>query len=241
MTVRKVNLYFLCVFALLPALLLWKFIVGHDSDWAFLLFILFFVIIAWGIGILLGIGLAAVMKRPSVEPYLYLTSQLAVILTIIVFMGKALYTEREHQRDLANVKDNRSFVNLEKLSYEGYSLDYVRTAFLKLESSFGDPNSFHLEKYSCRWKDTVINSAPDTIYSVYFTYLKHNKVFFAKVTVLGDSAVINSMDSEGKPDQENQLTKAGTWARRGDLEDVKRSLQDLPDSTRNKVLDILSH
>jgi hypothetical protein len=244
MTVRKVNLYALCVLALLPAFVLWRFIVGQISGWGSLLFAFFFVIVAWGIGIFLGVGLAVVVKRPSAEPYLYLTSQFAVILTIIVFAVKTIYTDRKHKHDLENVKDNHSFVNFEKSSYSAYSLDYVRTAFRKLESKFDDPNSFHLEKYSCWWKDTVINSAPDTIYSIHFMYLKQNRVLFAKVTVLGDSAVINSMDSERKPDPENQLMKAGAYARRlVDLEDLKRSLQaqDLPDSIRNKILDIMSH
>jgi hypothetical protein len=78
------------------------------------------------------------------------------------------------------------------------------------------------------------------MYSVYFTYLKNNKVLFAEVSVLGNIAVINSKDSERRPDQDQSM-HAGAWARRADLEDVKRSLQDLPDSTRNKILDILTH
>jgi hypothetical protein len=65
----------------------------------------------------------------------------------------------------------------------------------------------------CRWKDTIINSASDTIYSVYFTYIKNKQLLFAKVTVLGDSALINSMDTKKESEQEIGSTKAGVWGR----------------------------
>ncbi|HVU95792.1 MAG TPA: hypothetical protein VHE34_11240 [Puia sp.] len=241
MTVQKVNLYSLCFFVLLPVFFLCKFIVKHDFDWDLLSFLFFFIFMAWGIGILVGLGLSAAVKKPSAEPFLFLAGHFTVILTIVLLAGIKTYIYRVHQRDLENVNDNHSFVNLNKSSYEPYRLDYHRTAFLKLESGLNDPNGFRLEKYSCRWKDTVINSAPDTIYFVYFTYLKDSKALFAKVTVWGDSALINSMDSETKPDLDNEFTKAGPWGRNGDLESVQRSLKDLPDSTQKKVLDILSH
>src|ERR1700754_1307972 len=100
MTVRKVNIFSLCVLALLPAFLLCKFyIVGHESDWIPFLFMLFLVIIAWGIGILLGLGLAVVVKRPSMEPYLHLTSQLAVIVTLLVYVVKVTYADKAHLHD----------------------------------------------------------------------------------------------------------------------------------------------
>ena len=84
MTVRKINLYSLYLLALLPAYALRRFILERNADWLMLFFTIFVVIIAWGVGILLGIGLAVAVKRPFAEPYLYLASHLAVILVIIV-------------------------------------------------------------------------------------------------------------------------------------------------------------
>ena len=80
----------------------------------------------------------------------------------------------------------------------------------------------------------MINSAPDTIFSVLFTYLKHDKVLFSKLTVLGDSAVIKSMDSETRPDHDKQFTKAGVWKRPVGGEEMKNRIKDLPDSIRKK-------
>jgi len=69
MTVRKVNLYALGVYALLPALTLFSFIKSHEADWSFFFFMLLLILVAWGIGAFLGIILAVIVKRPRVEPY----------------------------------------------------------------------------------------------------------------------------------------------------------------------------
>ena len=67
MTVRKVNLYALGVYALLPALMLCSFI-KIEADWGMFFGTLLILLIAWGVGIFLGIGLAVIVKRPRVEP-----------------------------------------------------------------------------------------------------------------------------------------------------------------------------
>jgi hypothetical protein len=247
MTVRKVNLYSLGVLALFSAFLAWVAGVRDGLDKTMLATVFFFTLIGWVVGILIGVGLSVVVKRPAIEPYLYLSGQIAVLLTVVIFVVIAIYTNgtppgREHERAVGNTRDNTSdnhnFIDLDNMQSIPYRMDYIRTAFRKLESASGDPNSFHLEKFSSRWKDTVINSSQDTIFSVLFTYLKHDKVLFAKVTVLGDSVLINSMDSETKPDQ--QFINTGAWGHSTDLGEIKSRLNDLPDSTRKKILDILS-
>lgn len=92
------------------------------------------------------------------------------------------------------------------------------------------------EETSCR---AVIDSKPDTLYFVYFVYLKHNKALYARVLVMDNVAVIDKMDMEKRPELNDPSTRAGVWARHGDLEDVKKALKDLPDSTRQRVLDEL--
>jgi len=238
MTVRKANLYALGVYALLPALMLCSFI-KIEADWGMFFGTLLMLLIAWGVGIFLGIGLAVIVKRPRVEPYLYMSTQLAVMITIVVFVVVTRQNDRKHDRELANVRDNHFFVNLDRAMYEAESRECVRTAFLELESKFSDPNSFHLERYSCRWRDTVIDSKPDTLYFVYFVYLKQNKALYARVLVMDNVALIDKMDMEKRPELNDPSTRAGVWARRGDLEDVKKALKDLSDSTRQRVLDEL--
>src|SRR5689334_5486879 len=129
MTVRKVNLYALCVYALLPALMLCSFI-KIEADWGMFFGTLLTLLIAWGVGIFLGIGLAVIVKRPRVEPYLYMASQVAVIVTIVVFVVVTRQNDRKHDREIANVRDNHFFVNLDRAMYEAESRECVRTAFL---------------------------------------------------------------------------------------------------------------
>lgn len=240
MTVRKVNLYSLCVFALFTTLALWRGSARNGFDWLDVFFLFIFAIIAWAVGILLGLGLAVIVKRPAIEPYLYLTGQVAVVLMLVLIEVITTHTERKQERTVENINDNHRFVDLDNRQSIPYRMDCIRTAFRKLESASGDPNSFHLERFSSRYKDTLINSIPDTIFSVLFTYLKDDKVRFANVTVLRDSAVINAMDSERKPDQDKRFTKFGVWERPIDREEMKNRLKDLPDSTRKKITDILS-
>jgi hypothetical protein len=237
MTVRKVNLIALGVLALSPAFVLSIFIIKHEADWGVFFTILILALAAWVVGVFVGIVLAVIVQRPRIEPYLYMSTQLAVIVTVAAFVLAALFPRRTHDQE--NVRENHSFVNLDRSMYEAEPREYVRTAFLELESKFADPNSFLLERYSCRWRDTVIDSKPDTLYFVDFAYLKHTRAFYARVLVMDNVALVDKMDMEKRPDPHDASTKAGVWARRGDLEDVKKALKDLPDSTRQQVLDVL--
>ena len=87
----------------------------------------------------------------------------------------------------------------------------------------------------------MIGGVQDTVYSVYFTYLQDKKVHFAKVEVVGDSAVIDSLDMPGGfarvyPGR-HLIVRGGSLA---NLADVKRSLQSEPEWVRDSVMRILS-
>jgi hypothetical protein len=57
---------------------------------------------------------------------------------------------------------------------------------------------------------------------------------------LGNSAAIKSIDSETKPGQDKQFTEAGVWESPIDMEEIKNRLKDLHDSSRKRIIDILS-
>jgi len=239
MTVRRINLYAVCVFAVFPAIMLWKFIAGHDKDRTDLSITCFIMAVAWGIGVFIGVALSAIVKKARLEPYFYLAGHLAVIATITAIIASTIFAQHRRYRQ-SNSQQNADLVNLEKRPYEPVPIDFVRTAFLKLEVNSSNRDSFYLEGYSSRWKEIVNKTAPDTIYYVYFAYLKDKKLLFAKVSVLRDFAFIDWMDRVDGSEQKDPTTKPGPWARRANRTDVEQQLKDLPDSTRDKVLDILS-
>lgn len=193
----------------------------------------------WGVGIFIGVALSAIVKKVRLEPYFYLAGHLAVITTITAIIASAIFAKHRHYRQ-SNSQQNADLVNLEKRPYEPFPVDFVRKAFLKLEVNSDNPESFYLESYSSRWKVTVNRTPPDTIYYVYFAYLKNKKLLFAKISVMGEFAFIDWKDRADGSEQKDPATNPGPWARRADRADVERRLKDLPDSTRNKVLEILS-
>ena len=117
----------------------------------------------------------------------------------------------------------------------------ARTAFVKLESAFPNPNSIVLMSYRSYWRDTVIDERADTIHRIYFTYLQGKKVHYTKMMVLGDSAVIDSLDMPGRP---AKLFPGWHFAFLGrnlsSLEDVKKTLKDEPQWGQDSVIRILS-
>jgi len=60
MTVWKANLYGLGVLVLIPVCMLCTSIKRDGADWGLFFGMLFFILFAWGIGIFLGVVLAAV-------------------------------------------------------------------------------------------------------------------------------------------------------------------------------------
>lgn len=242
MTVRKVNLYSLGAYALFIAGLLWlaKSRGNNNLDWGDVVFFLFTALIAWAVGLLVGLVLSVIVKKPKVEPYFYLSGQIAVVSTLIIIMAVTGHDEAVKVRAVENIRANHDLVDLENREAIPYRMDYVRTAFLKLESASGDPNSFHLERFSSRYMDTLVNSAPDTIFSVLFTYIKNDQVRFANVVVLDDSAEIKTIDAERKPAFDTRFINHGVWSRPMGLDEVNSRLKELPDSMRKRIDSILA-
>jgi hypothetical protein len=208
--------------------------IGRDDSFWFLFLFLFFG--AWFIGLLIGVGLTVVVKRPRMEPYFYLSGQLLMVLVFVGFFIFQKFSAWNHERDFGIVDDNHSLVDIGRPVSAEWTPGYIRTAFIKLESTFADPNSFVLTQYRSTWRDTLVGSTPDTVFTVYFTYLKKKEAFFAKVTVLGDSTTIDSMDMRKSPRKEYESSKHfGVYGRSATAEELNEQYRKIPDSIRKKM------
>jgi hypothetical protein len=198
MTTRKVILISLVLPVFYPVLILRDMLHKDVSEWAIGILV---GVSIWAAGLLIGLLLTVIFKRQKAEPYFYLGSQLIFPLMIFGLVINARIDQTRHKRDYGNVDDNHSLLDIGRPTF-GDSLASrmrpIQTAFVKLESSFADPNSFVLTRYKSYWQDTVIGQRYDTVYTVYFDYLKGKDEKYARLTVLGDTAVIDSADVPGR-------------------------------------------
>jgi hypothetical protein len=233
MTVRKVILCSLIIPVLLSVRLL-----SVSREWDDLLWIIIFIFALWVGTLLLGLVLAVIVRRPKAEPYLYLSIQIAVVLAIGAIWIDWQYKSWRHERDAGNIDENHFLMEIGEPPFATFLPKYIQTAFLKLESSFADANSFRLAKYAAIKRDTLVNSSPDTVAIVYFTYLKGDKIYIAKVRVFRDVAVINSLDADLRLDDEDRRGKIAFHGGGCSAEDMMKYLKslDLPDSLKERLI-----
>ena len=238
MTTRKVILLTLILPVLYSALML-RGTAGQDmSEKAIWVCIAFAF---WAAGLLAAVILTVIFKRPKAEPWFYLFTQLILPMMFVAYMIASGVNERKHERDFGNVDDNHNLLDIRNPELSP-DMQHVRTAFVKLESTSSNPNSIVLMKYRSYWRDTVIGEHPDTMHRVYFTYLKDKRVHWTKVMVLGDSAVIDSLELSARPTGGypgwHFAFRGGSLA---GLDDVKKILRDEPQWVQDTVISILSH
>ena len=116
------------------------------------------------------------MRKSHIEPYFYLSGQIIAFLAVVGFFGLSVYEGLKEERDFGKMKDNHRAVGLNEVNPLDTvtNTQHIRTAFLRLEASFADPNSFELTRMISVGNDTVVNSISDTSYTILFTYL-HQK------------------------------------------------------------------
>ncbi|HEY4065220.1 MAG TPA: hypothetical protein VGM30_25140 [Puia sp.] len=198
--------------------------------------------VVWGAGLLLGLILSAIIKKPRWEPYLYFSGQLAILLTVCGFFLSIWYGQLRHEKLYGNIEDNRSFVGI-RHAYDGYYVDssdhdaHLRTAFYKLESMFPDSNSYRLTNSYSHGKDTLINGDNKVVHIIYFTYRVDKKEFFSKISVIDTTAVINIFNRETRSSAEYQkMNREADRFSKETLESDKKVIDSLPDSARQVII-----
>ncbi|WEK37186.1 MAG: hypothetical protein P0Y53_06710 [Candidatus Pseudobacter hemicellulosilyticus] len=240
MTVRKVILYSL----LLPVLIFLSLITislikdNKFPDIDYLIFLTAGLFLPWAIGVLLGVFVTVLVRKPKLEPWFYLSGQLLVVTTIVCLLLVNAYRQAVHRQNFGNIEHNHYLVDLDnKYSFSARD-PYVQTAFRKLESSFANPNDFRLSAYFSQVTGED-NTVP--VYFVYFSYKRKGRgEFFSKIRVLQDSAFVEILGGNPKTNSDFTRQKSRNDSIRNvEIQALQDALQDLPDSARNEIMNNL--
>lgn len=243
MTIRKVLLYSLIIAIALCVLFSIPSIIKKDI---LVLWLILCVLPVWGIGIFIGVIICAIIQKKHAEPWFYITGQVIAFGSIITIVLYQIYLTETHELQFGNIEHNHSFVDLNgDLPNDSLSLqpEYIKTAFIKLESEFDDPNSFHLTSYFTTKKDTALSTYTETVHTVYFAYNTNenkNKRLFSKVSVLENKAFIEIFNGDALHHGEFKLLKAKHDQQSIEqMNEFKKVLKELPDSTKQQIRESL--
>jgi len=195
--------------------------------------------VAWGIGIIVGILICAIIQKKRAEPWFYITGQVIVYGAVLIFILYQMYLTETHNLRFGNIEHNHSMVGLDRdSSIDIINLDYVKNAFLKLESTFDDANSFHITSFFTIRRDTVLADHTETVYTVYFAYTTtpDKKRLFSKVSVLENQASIEIYNGDALHNGEYKYLRAKDEQHRIEqINAVKEILKDLPDTIKQEM------
>jgi hypothetical protein len=241
MTIRKVLLYCLIIPIVLCVLFSIPLIIKKDL---LVLWLILFILPVWGIGVFIGIIICAIIQKKRAEAWFYITGQVIAFGSVIIFALYQRYLTETHELRFGNIEHNHSFVDLNGDTANDSLLlhpEYIKTAFIKLEAEFDDPNSFHLTSYFTTKKDTALSTYAETVHTVYFAYnTNENKRLFSKVSVLENKAFMEIFNGDALHHGEYKLLKAKNeqWSIEQTNEFIK-ALKELPDSTKQQLRESL--
>jgi hypothetical protein len=190
MTVRKAILLTLILPAAILSVALLTALVTENWNSSDVMIFLFIILGLWVIGLVIGVILSVIFKRPAKEPYFYISGQLIMILTIAAFFCIIRFNEWLHEKQFGNIEHNMDAVTFWNDFNRASNDSTALKAFKKLESTFSNPNDFRLESWHSHKEDTVINNFVDSLQIVTFTYKENDndELLFSKVTLLNDVA-----------------------------------------------------
>ena len=238
MTIRKVLLYSLIISIALCALFTIPSIIDNDL---FMLLLIPCVLPVWGVGIFIGVIICAIIQKKHAEPWFYITGQVIAFGSVLIFLYQMYLTET-HQLRFRNIEHNHSLVGLNRdPSIPFINQENIKTAFIKLESEFDDPNSFYLTNFFTTQRDTLLSTYSETVHTVYFAYnTNENKRLFSKVSVLENKAIIEIFNGDALHHGEFKLLKAKHEQRSIEqTNEFIKVLKELPDSTKQQIRESL--
>jgi len=240
MTIRKVILYSLLISIALCALFTIPSIIDNDL---FMLLLIPCVLPVWGIGIFIGVIICAIIQKKHAEPWFYITGQVIAFGSVLIFLYQ-MYLTQTHQLQFKNIEHNHFLLGLnrELLTDSAFiNPEYIKTAFIKLEAEFEDPNSFHLTSFFSTERDTALSTYIETVHTVYFAYnTNENKRLFSKVSVLENKALMEIFNGDALHHGEFKLLKAKHEQRSIEqTNEFIKVLKELPDSTKQQLRESL--
>ena len=246
MTVRKaIQLTLILPLILLGLIFFINFKSDQNSfDLENIVFAFFAVLFFWVIGLFIGLLFSVIIKSPSKESYFYLSGQCLIILAFLSYLVYDSHEKKLHDEDFGNMEYNHSFL---LLGHENDSIpyptpEYVVSGFNLLENQFKNKNDFKLKAYYSSFADSLFNGHVDTLYNVYFEYLdKSNIKYFSKIGVFKGKATLNILDGNVLTDKKYIMIKnAYKDELASRIESIKKSINELPDSTRKKLLKVFN-
>ncbi|OQP61963.1 hypothetical protein A3860_30185 [Niastella vici] len=240
MTIRKVLVYSLIIPSVLSLLFNIPSIVKKDLG---PLWLIPGILVAWTIGVFIGVIICAVVQEKRAEPWFYIGGQVITYGAVAAFILYQFYLTEKHELRFGNIEHNHSMVGLDRDSiYDSFDVSYIKTAFLKLESKFKDPNSFHLTSFFTIRRDTVSSNYNETVYTVYFAYTTtpEKKQLFSKISVLENQPTIDIFNGDALHHGEYKYLKAKEKQHQIEqMNEIKEALKDLPDTIKQQMRESL--
>ena len=196
----------------------------------------------WGVTLVIGLVLKKLTKSIRKQTVLYVSIQSLFVLAIPAKIVIDRYKDDIHQQKFGNIEDNRSFMRFTSDSTGSSTDSTYRTtkqwiAFEKLESEFKDPNSFSLGRGLYFKKDTLINAIRDSVFFAYFIYTYAGENKYAKIRVIDNRATIEVFNGDITNSEFQRIKSKYDAGRKESIESLKRTLDIMPDSESQQVVD----
>jgi hypothetical protein len=144
------------------------------------------------IGLILGLFITAMVRKPKQEWKFYLIGQLAVFLTFAAFLINGFIQENHKQETVDNETTITQLTDNSDRFYAHLALD-------SLQKKFAHPDDFEISKLTAYGWDTLIDSHRDTSYTIYLEYTIRgikDRDFYSKYTVNHGGALLVSFNKD---------------------------------------------
>jgi hypothetical protein len=160
----------------------------------------------WFAGILTGLFLSVIFKKPNKEPLFYIVGQVAVVMAVFILFYFD-FNKRHHDKVISNREYNHEYIS----SVLGYGTNAVErksgfTGLNLLESNFKDPNMFRLDFVFMQQTDTLVYGRTDSIYNFIFSYKQvPGSARFSKIRIFNGNAQMEIFNAD--PAQSIEYTR----------------------------------
>jgi hypothetical protein len=233
MTTRKIIIYSLVTYIAIGVILM-QSISGRKLIGIFdILSISLFTCIIWIVGLFVGRIISVLYSNALKNKRYYAIGQ---IIAITLFVSIYFYYILTEKSDSIS-KSNRAFAGMTSDDIWNPKNNQTQKAFIKLESSFKDPNEIKLEEWFTVKRDSIIGLDTLNYTDIHFIYRRNNSKYFAVVESFHENLTVKKINENPRNDN---FYKTIDSASKKNIKDVKDALKKIPDSTKNKISNYLS-
>jgi hypothetical protein len=159
------------------------------------------LVILYGLGLLFGLILSIIIRKPARENSFYFIGQSLSLGLLIFFLMKSYFEDAQKtysERNEITIRNTEPF---------------IETAYEKMKSNFASPNEYLIHTYYSIGHDSVENFEVKKLFVIYFVYnLKKNPKtnYFSKFIVFNNNATLDEFQIQTTNNQEyKNLLKVG--------------------------------